>query len=111
MEKMVRRAQHNLKETQDQHESYTDLKMRHHEFNIEEHVYLKIKARRSSLKLGNCSKLAPRYCDPFEILTQIGPVAYQMALPANLKVDNMFHVSLLKRYIHDPTHIIDWNMV
>jgi hypothetical protein len=38
-------------------------------------------------------------------------VAYQLALPANLKVCNVFHVSLLKKYIHDPTHIIDWNMV
>ena len=38
-------------------------------------------------------------------------MAYQLALPTNLKVHNVFHVSLLKRYIHDPTHIIDWNAV
>jgi hypothetical protein len=63
------------------------------------------------LKLGNCAKLAPRFCGPFEILARIGPVAYQLALPANLRIHNVFHVSLLKKYIHDPTHMIDWNLV
>jgi hypothetical protein len=74
-------------------------------------VYLKVKERRISLNLGNYANLVPRFCVPFEILARTGPVAYQLTVPANLKVHNVFHVSLLKRYIHDPTHIIDWNMV
>jgi hypothetical protein len=78
---------------------------------VGDHVYLKVKARKSSLKLGNYAKLAPRLCGPFEILARIGPVAYQLALPANLKVHNVFHVSLLRKYGHDPTHMIDWNLV
>jgi hypothetical protein len=64
-----------------------------------------------SLKLGNCAKIAPRFCGPFEILSRIGPIAYQLALPANLRIHNVFHVSLLKKYVHDPTHMIDWNLV
>jgi hypothetical protein len=63
------------------------------------------------LKLGNCGQLAPWFCGPFEILALIGPVAYQLALPANLRTHNVFNVSLLKRYIHDPTHMIEWNLV
>jgi hypothetical protein len=55
--------------------------------------------------------MAPRFCGPFEILARIGPVAYQLALPANLRIHNVFHVSLLKKYVHDPTHMIDWNLV
>jgi hypothetical protein len=78
---------------------------------VGDHVYLKVKARKSSLKLGNFAKLAPTFCGPFEILTRIGLVAYQLALPANLRIHNVFHVSLLKKYIHDPTHMIDWNLV
>ena len=56
-------------------------------------------------------KLAPRYCIPFEILARVGQVAYQLALPPNLKIHNVFHVSILKKYIHDVTHVIDWNVI
>jgi hypothetical protein len=26
-------------------------------------------------------------------------------------VHNVFHVSLLKKYVHDPNHVIDWHMI
>jgi hypothetical protein len=70
-----------------------------------------VKANRSSLKLGNCSKLAARYCGPFEILERIGLVAYMIAFPASMSVHNVFHVSFLKKYIHDANHVIDWNVI
>jgi hypothetical protein len=111
MESMVRKVQHNLKGVQERHKSYMDQKRRHLEFQVGGRVYLKVKAQKISLNLGNFAKLAPRFCVPFEILARIGPVAYQLALPANLKIHNVFHVSLLKNYVHDPTHMIDWNLV
>ena len=67
--------------------------------------------KKSSLRLGSCAKLAPRYCEPFEILSRIGQVAYQLALPPNLKVHNVFHISVLKKYVYDATHVINWNDV
>ena len=76
-----------------------------------DHVFLKVKANISSLKLGNCSKLAARYCGSFEILERIGPVAYMIALPASMSVHNVFHVSLLNKYIPDANHVIDWNVI
>jgi hypothetical protein len=111
MENMVRKVQQNLKETQDRHKIYANQKRGHVEFQVGDHVYLKVKAHKISLKLGNYAKLAPMFCGPFEILARIGPVAYQLSLPANLRIHNVFHVSLLKKYIHDPTHMIDWNLV
>ena len=74
-------------------------------------MYLQIKPRRSSLRMGACAKLAPRFCGPFEILDKMGLVAYKLALPPIVKAHIMFHVSLLKRYIHDATHIIDWSVI
>ena len=34
-----------------------------------------------------------------------------MALPPNLKVHNVFHIYVFKKYVHDGTHIINWNDV
>jgi hypothetical protein len=78
---------------------------------VGDHVFLKVKTNRSSLKLGSCTKLAARFCGPFEILERIGPVAYKIALPASMTIQNVFHVSLLKKYILDANHVIDWNVI
>jgi hypothetical protein len=51
------------------------------EFKVGDHVFLKVKANKSSLKLGNCSKLEAHYCELFEILERIGPVVYMLSLP------------------------------
>ena len=45
---------------------------------------------------------------PFEILKRIGEVAYRLALPPSLTgVHNIFHVSMLKKYLPDPSHIVE----
>jgi len=74
-------------------------------------VSLKVKAKRSSLRLGSCPKLAARYYGPFEILEKIGPIAYMLALLASMRVHNVFHVSLLNKYVPDVNNIIDWNVI
>ena len=51
------------------------------------------------------------YCGPFQILSRIGQVAYQLALPPTLRVHNVFHISVLKKYVRDATHVINWNDV
>ena len=76
-----------------------------------DHVYLRIKPKKSTLYAVSCAKLAPRYCGPFEVLQRVGLVAYKLALPPHVKVHDVFHVSLLKRYIDDASHIVDWNVI
>jgi hypothetical protein len=74
-------------------------------------VLLKVKPEKSSLKLSSCTKLLARFYGPFEILDIIGPVAYMISFHAYMNVHNVFHVSLLKKYVHDPNHVIDWHLI
>jgi hypothetical protein len=55
--------------------------------------------------------LVARYRGPFEILEKIRPIAYMITLPASMRVHNVFHVSLLKKYVPGPNQIIDWNVI
>jgi hypothetical protein len=32
-------------------------------------------------------------------------------LPASMYIHNVFHVSLLKNYVLDANHVIDWNVI
>ena len=106
MELIVKQVQGNLKIAQDRQKSEADLKRTPKEFKVDEHVFINLRPKKSSLRLGSCAKLAPRYCSPFEILSRIGHVAYQLALPPNLRVHNVFQISVLKKYVHDTTHVI-----
>ena len=72
-------------------------------------MFIKVRPKKSSLKLGSYAKLAPHYYGTFEILSRIGQVAYELALPPNLRVHNVFHISVLKKYVHDATHVVNWN--
>jgi hypothetical protein len=54
-EKMVKMRE-NLKDSQDRKKSYADKGKNHREFKVGDHVFLKVKAKQSSLKLGKCSK-------------------------------------------------------
>ena len=91
--------QGNLKVAQDRQKSQADLKRTQKEFLVGEHVFIKVRPKKCSLKLGSCAKLVPRYCGPFEILSRMGQVAYKLALPPNLKVHNVFHIFVLKKYV------------
>ena len=45
---------------------------------------------------------------PFDIIEKVGPVAYRIALPSQLSnLHDVFHVSQLKKYNADPSHVIE----
>ena len=111
MEYEVAKIRQNLKATQDRQKSYVDKHRVHREFCVGDHVYLRVSPRNISLKLGSFAKLSPKYCGPFEVLEIIGPIAYRLALLARTRAHNIFHVSLLKKYVHDPNRVINWDVI
>ena len=65
----------NLKAAQNRQKIYADRNKVFRDFKVGEHVFLKVKAKRSSLRLGIFLKLVARYCGTFETLKNIGLVA------------------------------------
>ncbi|XP_060965623.1 uncharacterized protein LOC133034537 [Cannabis sativa] len=91
--------------------SYADLKRRDIEFKVGDHVFLRVTPRKglSVKRFGKRGKLSPRYVGPFQILDRVGSVAYRIALPPSLSgVHNVFHVSQLRKYVSDPSHVLSY---
>jgi len=56
------------------------------------------------------SKLDSRYIGPFKILERIGSLTYRLALPPEMKkIHDVFHVSQLRKYVPDPSHIFNYS--
>ena len=87
--------------------SYANLKRNDVEFQVGGYVFLKVSPMKGVMRFGKKKKLAPRYIGPFEILERVGIVAYQLAFPLNLsQVHPVFYVSMLKKYILDPSPVL-----
>ena len=88
-----------VKIVQSRQKSYAELHQREMEFNIGDHMFLKVSLMCSVTRFGIKGKLAPRYVEPFKIVKRISDVAYRLnLLPQLSHVHNVFHVSILKKY-------------
>ena len=97
---------------QSQQKSYANVRRRPLEFEVGDHVFLKVMPKRGVVRFGKHGKLSPSFIGLFEILERVGTVAYRLALPPNMiGVHEVFHVSMLRKYTPDPAHVVDWGQI
>ena len=107
IEEKVKIIREKLKVATDRQKSYADMKRKDIRYEIGEKVFLKVSPWKKVMRFGKKGKLSPRFIGPYEVIEKVGPVAYRLALPPDLeKIHNVFHVSMLRRYRSDPTHIV-----
>ncbi|GJS19715.1 putative reverse transcriptase domain-containing protein [Tanacetum coccineum] len=78
--------------------SYADKRAKPLEFEVGDMVLLKVSPWKGTVCFGKREKLSPLYIGPFKILARVGPVAYTLEFPEELKgIHSTFHVSNLKK--------------
>nr|XP_016516162.1 PREDICTED: uncharacterized protein LOC107832796 [Nicotiana tabacum] len=61
------------------------------------------------IPFGKKGTLIPRFIFPFEMLEKVGEVAFRLVLPPSLlEVHPIFHVSMLRKYHKDRSHVLDF---
>jgi hypothetical protein len=77
------------------------------EFEVGDHIYLRVSPMKGMKRFRVNKKLAPRYIGPFSILEKCGSVAYKLDLPPSLAgVHDIFHVSQLKKCLKAPVDVV-----
>uniref|UniRef100_A0A2N9I8T4 Reverse transcriptase n=1 Tax=Fagus sylvatica TaxID=28930 RepID=A0A2N9I8T4_FAGSY len=101
-----------LRTAQSRQKSYADKRRKDLEFEVGDMVFLRVAPMKGVMRFGKKGKLSPRFVGPFEILEKIGPVAYRLALPPALSgIHNVFHVSMLRKYIPEPSHVLSYDQL
>ncbi|XP_043725684.1 uncharacterized protein LOC122672256 [Telopea speciosissima] len=95
------------KAAQSRQKSYADNRRKDIEIGVGEKVFLRVSPAKGLLRFNKKGKLSLRYISPYEILKRVVPVVYQLALPPSLEgIHDIFHLSMLKKYINNPKHVL-----
>ena len=101
-----------LKIARDRQKSYADNRRRDLQFETGDRVFLKISPWKGVFRFGKRGKLNPRLIGPYDIVSKVGLVAYRLKLPPELsRIHITFHVSMLRKYISDPSHVLREQLV
>nr|KYP69310.1 Transposon Ty3-G Gag-Pol polyprotein [Cajanus cajan] len=104
----VKMIQEKMRTAQSRQKSYADKRRKPLEFAEGEHVFLKVTPTSGVGRALKARKLTPRFVGPYQIIQRVRLVAYRLALPPSLSnLHDVFHVSQLRKYIHDPSHVVE----
>jgi len=103
----VKLIREKMKASQSRQKSYHDKRRNDLEFQEGEHVFLRVTPVTGVGRALKSKKLTPRFIGPYQISKRVGTVAYRVGLPPHLSnLHDVFHVSQLRKYVPDPSHVI-----
>jgi hypothetical protein len=103
----VKQIQENILSAQSCQKSCTDKRRHPLEFEVGDHVYIRVSPMKGVHRFDIKGKLAHCYVGLYPIIDKYVPTSYQVELPAKLsKVHNVFHVSQLKRCLKPPIDVV-----
>lgn len=109
MEEQVTCIREHLIVAQDRQKKYADAHKVDRQFLVGDSVFLRVRPQNSLIRNGKGSKLAPQFVGAFDILERISPI-YHLALPSSSScIHDVFHLSVLRLYHPDISHVLDWN--
>ncbi|XP_072076662.1 uncharacterized protein [Arachis hypogaea] len=104
----IRKIRARILTTQSRQKSYANKRRKPLEFEVGEHIFLRVTPTTGIGGAIKTKKLNPRYIGQFEISKRFGLVAYQVALPPHLSnLHDIFHVSQLRKYTSDAAHVLE----
>lgn len=78
-------------------------------YEVGDQVFIHIRPSKSTIQFGKGTKLSPLFIGLFKVLEKFGRIAYHLTLQPHLhKFHNIFHVSVLKHYTDNKSHILQW---
>ena len=103
----VKMIQEKMKASQSRQKSYHDKRRKDLEFQEGDHVFLTVTPVTGVGRALKSKKLTPRFIGPYQISKRVRTVAYRVGLPPHLSnLHDVFHVSQLRKYVPDPSHVI-----
>ena len=106
--KKVKVIQDRMRAPQSRQKSYADKRRRPLKFEVGDPVFLRVTLTIGIGRALKSRKLTPRFIGSYQITRRIGSTAYTIALPPHLaNLHNVFHVSQLRNYVVDPTHVLE----
>ncbi|MCI20463.1 hypothetical protein A2U01_0041625, partial [Trifolium medium] len=106
--KKIKLIQEKMRASQSRQKSYADKKRKDVEFQEGDHVFLRVTSTTGIGRALKSKKLTSTFIGPYQILKRIGKVAYRIALPPSLSnMHDVFHVSQLRKYVSDPSDVIE----
>ncbi|XP_074277692.1 uncharacterized protein LOC141601319 [Silene latifolia] len=95
-------------EFSDRQKSYADLHRGDIEFQVGDKVLFKVSPMVDVIQFFKRGKLSQNFISSSKVLDRVGELAYRLALPPTSdRVHNVFHVSQLRKYINDPSHVLE----